>query len=160
MKKAFISAYTLIILLIVSLTITFIYNQQKSTSDYGKNLYDKKKAQYLSESVLNSFMDEKNDRITRLIIDDYDKKRTDKITRLVDRLYYKYEGKTYEIIISRLYHPYREELNGLYMIFPNNIKVGESTATAEIYVKVFDKKDEINEKYDKNRLRIEIRHTY
>ena len=46
------------------------------------------------------------------------------------------------------------------MIFPEKIKVGESTAMAEIYVKVFDKKDEINEKYDKNRLRIEIRHTY
>lgn len=160
MKKAFISVYTLLVLLIVSLSITFIYNQQKSSSDYARSLYDKKKAQYLAESILNSFMDEKSDRIGRLIIDDYDKKFTDNKTRLVDELFYKYEGKTYKITISKVYHPHRKELNGLYMIFPEKIKVGESTAMAEIYVKVFDRKDEINEKYDKNRLRIKIRHTY
>lgn len=160
MKKAFISAYTLIILLIVSLSITFIYNQQKSTSTYGKNLYDKKKAQYLAESVLNSFMDEKNDRIARIIIDDYDKKITDNKSRKVNTLFHKYEGKTYAITISRVYHPNRKELSGLYMIFPEKIKVDESSAMADIYVKVFDKKDQENEKYDKNRLRIEIRHAY
>ena len=67
MKKAFISVYTLIVLFIISLTITYIYNQQKNSSSYAKGLYEKKQAQYLAESVMNTFMEENSDQVDEII---------------------------------------------------------------------------------------------
>ena len=170
MKKAFISVYTLIVLLILSLTITYIYNQQKNSASYAKGLYEKKQAQYLAESIMNSFMEENSDKVAEIVIKDYDDDQEKKTieettkenikTKPLGYLPYTYENKEYYIYISRIGHQARKEVNGLYLIFLNSVSVGESNAESEIYIKVFDKIDENDEDIDKNRLRIEIRHAY
>lgn len=166
MKKAFISVYTLIVLFIISLTITYIYNQQKNSASYAKGLYEKKQAQYLAESIINTFMEENSDQVAEVILGDYDKKieedtkKIKKQTKSLGYKYYKYGNKNYKINISRVGNDFRKEIDGLYLIFLDNVSVGDSKADSEIYIKVFDKKDENDEEFDKNRLRIEIRHTY
>lgn len=166
MKKAFISVYTLIVLFIISLTITYIYNQQKNSASYAKGLYEKKQAQYLAESIMNTFMEENSDQVAEIILGDYDKKieedtkKIKKQTKSLGYKYYKYGNKNYKINISRVGNDYRKEIDGMYLIFLDNVSVGDSKADSEIYIKVFDKKDENDEEFDKNRLRIEIRHTY
>ena len=166
MKKAFISVYTLIVLFIISLTITYIYNQQKNSASYAKGLYEKKQAQYLAESIMNTFMEENSDQVAEIILGDYDKKieedtkKIKKQTKSLGYKYYKYGNKNYKINISRVGNDYRKEIDGLYLIFLDDVSVGDSKADSEIYIKVFDKKDENDEEFDKNRLRIEIRHTY
>lgn len=166
MKKAFISVYTLIVLFIISLTITYIYNQQKNSASYAKGLYEKKQAQYLAESIMNTFMEENSDQVAEIILGDYDKKieedtkKIKKQTKSLGYKYYKYGNKNYKINISRVGNDYRKEIDGMYLIFLDNVSVGDSRADSELYIKVFDKKDENDEEFDKNRLRIEIRHTY
>lgn len=166
MKKAFISVYTLIVLFIISLTITYIYNQQKNSASYAKGLYEKKQAQYLAESIMNTFMEENSDQVAEIILGDYDKeieedtKKNKKQTKSLGYKYYKYGNKNYKINISRIGNDYRKEIDGLYLIFLDDVSVGDSKADSEIYIKVFDKKEKNDEEFDKNRLRIEIRHTY
>ena len=166
MKKAFISVYTLLVLFIISLTITYIYNQQKNSASYAKGLYEKKQAQYLAESIMNTFMEENSDQVAEIILGDYDKKieedtkKIKKQTKSLGYKYYKYGNKNYKINISRVGNDFRKEIDGLYLIFLDDVSVGDSKADSEIYIKVFDKIDEKDEEFDKNRLRIEIRHTY
>lgn len=162
MKKAFISVYTLIVLFIISLAITYIYNQQKNSASYAKGLYEKKQAQYLAESIMNTFMEENSDQVAEIILKDYDNRQ--KINSNADKkglkIKYIYDGNTYWISLSRITNDFRKEIDGMYLIFLDNVSVGESKADSEIYIKVFDKIDEKDEEFDKNRLRIEIRHTY
>ena len=166
MKKAFISVYTLLVLFIISLTITYIYNQQKNSASYAKGLYEKKQAQYLAESIMNTFMEENSDQVAEIILGDYDKKieedtkKIKKQTKSLGYKYYKYGNKNYKINISRVGNDFRKEIDGLYLIFLDDVSVGDSKADSEIYIKVFDKIDEKDEEFDTNRLRIEIRHTY
>ena len=75
MKKAFISVYTLIVLFIISLTITYIYNQQKNSASYAKGLYEKKQAQYLAESIMNTFMEENSDQVAEIILKHYEEEK-------------------------------------------------------------------------------------
>lgn len=70
MKKGFISIYTLIIFLILSLTITFIYTQNENTNEYINDLYNKKQAQYLAESILNIYIDSNYEKIKNEILKD------------------------------------------------------------------------------------------
>lgn len=60
MKKAFISIYVLIILLVFGLTITFIYKENETNFDTSQALYNKKIAMYEAESFLNILVAEKN----------------------------------------------------------------------------------------------------
>lgn len=52
-KKAFISLYVILLLLILSISVSFIYEQNKNDVNFNKDLYDKKQALYMSESVNN-----------------------------------------------------------------------------------------------------------
>lgn len=60
MKKAFVSIYVLLILLVFGLTITFIYKENDTNYDISESLYNKKIALYEAESVLNIIIGEKN----------------------------------------------------------------------------------------------------
>lgn len=162
MKKAFISVYTLIVLFIISLTITYIYNQQKNSASYAKGLYEKKQAQYLAESIMNTFMEENSDQVAEIILEDYDENQNKKAAydKLDTKIKYVYNEDKYWLRLSRINNDYRKEIDGLYLIFLYDVSVGDSKADSEIYIKVFDKKDKNDEEFDKNRLRIEIRHTY
>ena len=60
MKKAFISIYVLLILLVFGLTITFIYKENETNFDANQALYNKKIAMYEAESMLNILIAEKN----------------------------------------------------------------------------------------------------
>lgn len=60
MKKAFVSIYVLLILLVFGLTITFIYKENDTNYDISESLYNKKIALYEAESVLNMIIEEKN----------------------------------------------------------------------------------------------------
>ena len=58
MKKAFISIYALLILLVFGLTITFIYKENETNFDTSQALYNKKIAMYEAESFLNILIGE------------------------------------------------------------------------------------------------------
>ena len=58
MKKAFISIYVLLILLVFGLTITFIYKENDTNFDTSQALYNKKIAMYEAESLLNIIIEE------------------------------------------------------------------------------------------------------
>ena len=60
MKKAFISIYVLLILLVFGLTITFIYKENDTNFDTSQALYNKKIALYEAESLLNILIEEGN----------------------------------------------------------------------------------------------------
>lgn len=59
MKKAFISIYVLLILLVCGLTISFIYKENETNYDVAKSMYVKKEAMYEAESFLNIIIEEK-----------------------------------------------------------------------------------------------------
>lgn len=52
-KRGFVTIYVLLLLLILSITISFLFNQNKNDLNFNKDLYDKKQALYISESVAN-----------------------------------------------------------------------------------------------------------
>lgn len=58
MKKAFISIYVLLILLVFGLTITFIYKENEMNFDTSQALYNKKLSMYEAESLLNILIEE------------------------------------------------------------------------------------------------------
>ena len=60
MKKAFISIYVLLLLLVFGLSISFIYKENDTSSDLSEGLYNKKLALYEAESFLNIVVGEKN----------------------------------------------------------------------------------------------------
>lgn len=60
MKKAFISIYVLLILLLFGLTITFIYKENETNFDTSQALYNKKLSMYEAESLLNILIEEGN----------------------------------------------------------------------------------------------------
>lgn len=60
MKKAFVSIYVLIILLIFGLTITFIYKENETNLDSVESLTNKKIAMYEAESFINIWVEERN----------------------------------------------------------------------------------------------------
>lgn len=60
MKKAFVSIYVLLILLVFGLTITFIYKENDTNYDISESLHNKKIALFEAESVLNMIVEERN----------------------------------------------------------------------------------------------------
>lgn len=60
MKKAFVSIYVLLILLVFGLTVTFIYKENDTNYDISESLYNKKIALFEAESVLNMIIEERN----------------------------------------------------------------------------------------------------
>ena len=58
-KRGFLSIYVLIILLLLSISLTFIYEQAINNSDSNKDLYNRKKAIYELESLYSIIVDDK-----------------------------------------------------------------------------------------------------
>lgn len=84
MKKAFISIYVLLILLVFALTITFIYKENDTNADIVQALYNKKVATYEAESAINIiFAEKKSGRniINKELLDNFDHKAQIEITR-------------------------------------------------------------------------------
>lgn len=58
-KRGFLSIYVMIILLLLSISLTFIYEQAINNSDSNKDLYNRKKAIYELESLYSIIVDDK-----------------------------------------------------------------------------------------------------
>lgn len=58
-KRGFLSIYVLIILLLLSISLTFIFEQALNNNDSNKDLYDGKKAIYELESLYSIIVDDK-----------------------------------------------------------------------------------------------------
>lgn len=141
MKKGFLSVLVLISLLILSLTISFIYQQNKDTSTYTRDLYNRKKARYKAESVLNISYVDNFEQIEEIIIKDYEKMQADRIN---------YETKFYSVgttidsknYTAKILHISRDDddsLKDVYRINLNDvIVVGNSQADPEYFLKVID----------------------
>lgn len=141
MKKGFLSVLVLMSLLILSLTISFVYQQNKDTSTYTRDLYNRKKARYKAESVLNICYVDNFEEIEEKIIKDYEK-------MLADRK--KYETKFYSVdttidskkYTAKILHISRNDddsLKDVYRINLNDvIVVGNSQADPEYFIKVID----------------------
>lgn len=160
MKKGFISILALLALLALSLAITFIYQQNQNTSQYSKDLYNKKKAQYLAESVLNVYMEENSKEITDFIIDDYKEKKdiSNRNTEtLKENLNLDYEYNKYYLKLAYINRNDNfPTINNLYMLSSKNIQIGQSKAIGEIYFKVLEN----SEKEDDYKIEIAFRRTY
>lgn len=150
MKKAFISLFTLLTLLVLSITIAFIHRQNELTDEYTKDLYNKKQAQYMAESALNTYMDENAQEINDLILKDYKDHKDDKEkeSRWVDENGKgSYEGTSYYVKIS---YPQRKEdlkFSDVYLLRTSTIEVGDSQSQALAIVKVIDPKKEDGDEY-------------
>lgn len=160
MKKGFISILALLALLALSLAITFIYQQNQNTSQYSKDLYNKKKAQYLAESVLNVYIEEYSKEITDFIIDDYkeNKNISNRNTEtLRENLNIDYEDNKYYLKLAYINRNDNfPTINNLYMLSSKNIQIGQSKAIGEIYFKVLE-----NSKKDNDyKIEIAFRRTY
>lgn len=141
MKKGFLSVLVLMSLLILSLTISFVYQQNKDTSTYTRDLYNRKKARYKAESVLNICYIDNFEEIEEKILKDYEK-------MLADRK--NYEAESYSVgttidskkYTAKILHISRDEddsLNDVYRINLNDvIIVGNSQAQPEYFIKVID----------------------
>lgn len=141
MKKGFLSVLVLMSLLILSLTINFVYQQNKDTSTYTKDLYNRKKARYKAESVLNICYIDNFEEIEEIIIKDYEK-------MLADRK--NYEAESYSVgtridskkYTAKILHISRNDddsLKDVYRINLNDvIVVGNSQADPEYFIKVID----------------------
>ena len=160
MKKGFISILALLALLALSLAITFIYQQNQNTSQYSKDLYNKKKAQYLAESVLNVYIEENSKEITDFIIDDYKENKgiSNRETEAIrENLNIDYEDDKYYLKLTYINRNDNfPTINNLYMLSSKNIQVGQSKAIGEIYFKVLEN----NEKEDDYKIEIAFRRTY
>lgn len=160
MKKGFISILALLALLALSLAITFIYQQNQNTSQYSKNLYNKKKAQYLAESVLNVYIEENSKEITDFIIDDYKEKKdiSNRNTEtLKENLNLDYEDNKYYLKLAYINRNDNfPTINNLYMLSSKNIQIAQSKAIGEIYFRVLEN----SEKEDDYKIEIAFRRTY
>lgn len=58
-KRGFLSIYVLIILLLLSISLSFIYEQAINNNDSNQDLYDRKKAIYELESLYSIIVDDK-----------------------------------------------------------------------------------------------------
>lgn len=160
MKKGFISILALLALLALSLAITFIYQQNLNTSKYSKDLYNKKKAQYLAESVLNVYIEENSKEITDFIIDDY-KENKDISNRntetLRENLNIDYEDNKYYLKLAYINRNDNfPTINNLYMLSSKNNQIGQSKAIGEIYFKVLEN----SKKEGDYKIEIAFRRTY
>lgn len=160
MKKGFISILALLALLALSLAITFIYQQNLNTSQYSKDLYNKKKAQYLAESVLNVYIEENSKEITDFIIDDYKGKKdiSNRNTEtLKENLNLDYEDNKYYLKLAYINRNDNfPTINNLYMLSSKNIQIGQSKAIGEIYFKVLEN----SKKEGDYKIEIAFRRTY
>ena len=141
MKKGFLSVLVLMSLLILSLTISFIYQQNKNTNTYTRDLYNRKKARYKAESVLNICYVDNFEKIEEKILKDYEK-------MLADRK--NYEAESYSVgttidskkYTAKILHISRNDddsLKDVYRINLNDvIVVGNSQADPEYFIKVID----------------------
>ena len=160
MKKGFISILALLALLALSLAITFIYQQNQNTSQYSKDLYNRREAQYLAESVLNVYMEENSKEMKGFIIDDYKEKKdisNRNAETLRENLNIDYEDNKYYLKLAYINRNDNfPTINNLYMLSSKNIQIGQSKAIGEIYFKVLEN----SEKEDDYKIEIAFRRTY
>lgn len=160
MKKGFVSILTLFVLLVLSLSIAFVYRQNENTNEYVSDLYNKKQAIYLAESVMNSYLVENYDKLGDIILKNdliTDKKKTDNY-ELNESANFLYNGKSYYI---KIYHKYYDEdmkLQDVYKVSLENVSVGDSKSDSALWFKVIDEDDDLEN--DKKSIKMIIRSTY
>ena len=149
MKKGFLSVLVLMSLLILSLTISFVYQQNKDTSTYTRDLYNRKKARYKAESVLNICYIDNFDQIEEIIIKDYEKMQADRINYEpnIYTVAASIDSKNYTMKILHISRKDDEKLNDIYRInLSDDIVIGNSQADPEYFIKVIDDPDKPGEK--------------
>lgn len=160
MKKGFVSILTLFVLLVLSLSITFVYRQNENTNEHVSDLYNKKQAIYLAESVMNSYLVENYDKLGDIILKNdliTDKKKTDNY-ELNESANFLYNGKSYYI---KIYHKYYDEdmkLQDVYKVSLENVSVGDSKSDSALWFKVIEEDDDLEN--DKKSIKMIIRSTY
>lgn len=148
MKKGFISILTLLIFLALTLTTSFIYEQNENTSQYISDLYNKKQAQYLAETILNIYIDENYENIKDMLLKDeksYRSSKNESYWISEDEMVI-YNGKTYYFKIAYMYRKEEAKLSDVYRIETSKIEVGDSIARAEAIFKVIDPKENSGQK--------------
>ncbi len=167
MKKGFISIISLFLLLVLSLSTGFIHKQNLNTSEYTKDLYNKKQAQYLAESIMNKYLSENYENLEEIIIKDWEEiNKTDSESKLESYLktsqYVLLDGKKHRIKISRIYRKEEDKLKYVYKVSLSdiNFRVGNSKSRSDVYFRVIDDKESENLKNNGKKLKMIIKHTY
>lgn len=71
MKKGFISIFVLLVLLCLTVSIAFISRQSNNNLEINESIYDKKRAIYKAESILNIFLKANKDDLSAFIKKDF-----------------------------------------------------------------------------------------
>ncbi|MDD7462959.1 MAG: hypothetical protein SOW41_08315 [Anaerococcus sp.] len=134
-KKGFLTIYVLLLLLLLSLTVSFLYEQNKNDNEFNKDLYNKKQALYISESVGNLAQADKKAFETYMNKVDQELKKYYHETKILDKTmdldikdktyHVKFDGKTYETRFS-----YINRLNSIRHI--TEVEVGNTRAETHI----------------------------
>lgn len=124
-KRGFLSIYVLIILLLLSISLTFIYEQAINNSDSNKDLYDRKKAIYELESLYSIIVDDKKTLLEDVeIVNEND-------DNLWHPFYFYYFDKKEEVKIQKQ--------NGKEFVLRSVKKIGNSKAILEMVLDLRNK---------------------
>lgn len=125
-KRGFATIYALLLLLLLSISIAFAYNQAENDQEFNTDLYNKKRAVYKAESVLNLFLEDEEkikeslEIVRRVNRENY---RGDKYS-----IFYDFEGVRQEIFLT-----YSKNLQRFTLTSKQYF--GDSMATAEAVFK-------------------------
>lgn len=113
MKKGFISIYVLLILLILSVSIAFISDQNENNQEIKSSLLDKKQATYDAESSINIYLKEEKESLLAYIDSDFYRDIStlskDDIANLKEESI-SYKNNNRKIYLTRVKDFYRDDL--------------------------------------------------
>ena len=138
-KKSFISLYVLLTLLIISISVSYIYKQGQNNSSYNEDLYNKKTALYKAESVANIFYQDKD--TIKSSIDYLDTRKindnwADEDNKITNQVLYDNENIDIELIKLKKTNKYfqNNDDKNYYKIRANSV-CNTSIATSEIIIR-------------------------
>ncbi|MDU3153107.1 MAG: hypothetical protein E6706_02380, partial [Anaerococcus hydrogenalis] len=140
-KRGFLSIYVLFILLLLSITLSFIFNQSQNNQDSNDDIYNRKKAIYKEESIYELIFDDEKELIKNL----------EEVNKINDNLWHHYKIKYFEQI-----EEYRcKKISDTYFSIESISEIGDSKAKLKVLLylkeKYYLKKEEkiiLYEKFD------------
>ena len=140
-KRGFLSIYVLFILLLLSITLNFIFNQSQNNQDSNDDIYNRKKAIYKEESINELIFNDEKELIKNL----------EEVNKINDNLWHYYKIKYFEQI-----EEYRcKKISDTYFSIESISEIGDSKAKLKVLLylkeKYYLKKEEkiiLYEKFD------------
>lgn len=126
-KRGFLSIYVLFILLLLSITLSFIFNQSQNNQDSNDDIYNRKKAIYKEESIYELIFDDEKELIKNL----------EEVNKINDNLWHYYKIKYFEQI-----EEYRcKKISDTYFSIESISEIVDSNAKLKVLLYLKEKYD-------------------